>query len=110
MVEALRGGQIERRNGVVLVTGGQVPFLLRGFRNLSGGAAMTLGHVIFARDQQCLNKSLNHELVHVRQFERWGPFCLPASWAIALWLRLRGFDPYLDHPFEREAFRSSSIA
>lgn len=75
--------------------------LLTGNRLWPGGAAMTLGHVILARDQSCLDRSRTHELVHVRQYERWGPFLLPAYWLVAGWLKWRGYHPYLDHPFER---------
>jgi hypothetical protein len=95
MVAIVTGGSVELRQGVVEARGG----LLR--RILRGGAATALGHVILARNAECLERSRSHELTHVRQFERWGPLLLPAYWAIALWLKLRGLDPYLDHPFER---------
>jgi hypothetical protein len=69
-----------------------------------GGAAMTFGHVILGRNQACLDRSRAHELVHVRQFERWGPLLLPlyvlAGWEV--WRR--GLDPHLDNPFELEAY------
>lgn len=61
---------------------------------------MALGHVILARDEKCLAQSRQHELAHVRQYERWGLFLLPVYWLIAVWLRLKGLDPYLDHPWE----------
>jgi hypothetical protein len=64
---------------------------------------MTMGHVILARDEECLDRSRRHEHVHVRQFERWGLLLLPASWLASTWLWARGFDPYLDNPFEQEA-------
>lgn len=51
--------------------------------------------------------SRSHERVHVRQFERWGIFLPLIYWGIGWWLRWRGFDPHLDHPFEREAFEQS---
>ena len=96
----ITGGKVQRRAGVIEAWGGVATRLLRGGRWRSGGAAMTLGHVILARDLQCMDRSRPHEHHHVRQFERWGPFLLPAYWAIGVWLRLRGRDPYLDHPFE----------
>lgn len=61
---------------------------------------MTLGHVILARDVECLTRSRNHELHHVRQFERWGILLLPLYWMVGVWLWWRGYHPYLDHPFE----------
>jgi hypothetical protein len=87
------GGSFVCRNGVVEASGGILKKLLRG------GAAMAMGHVILARDRDCLERSRSHELRHVRQFERWGPFTLPVYWIVAGWLKWRGFDPYLDHPF-----------
>ena len=61
---------------------------------------MTLGHVILARDAECLARSRDHEMVHVRQFEGWGPLFCRRTRCVAAWLRYRGFHPYLDHPFE----------
>lgn len=61
---------------------------------------MTVGHVILAWDVECMARSRAHELFHVRQYERWGPLLLPAYWLVSVWLRWRGYDPYLDHPFE----------
>jgi tetratricopeptide (TPR) repeat protein len=50
-----------------------------------------------------------HERVHVRQYERWGPLFIPlylAAAAIAWW---KGLDPYRDNPFEREAFERDDM-
>lgn len=101
----LSGGRVRLESGAVEVCGGLVArFLRRGLPFLGPAAAMTLGHVILGRDQFCLNHSRDHEHVHIRQFERWGVFLLPV-YLLASWvLHLRGFDPYLDNPFEREAF------
>jgi hypothetical protein len=100
------GGSVRLRSGVVEAQGGLVGRLLRGGRWWHGGAALTLGHVILARDAACLDRSRAHELAHVRQYERWGPLLLPAFWLIGLWLRCRGYHPYLDHPFEQAAGRA----
>jgi hypothetical protein len=100
---ALSGGTVRWRSGVVEVSGGWPGRLLRGGRFHSGGAAMTLGHVILARDANCLERSRPHELFHVRQYERWGPLLLPAYWLVAGWLWVRGRHPYLDHPMEPPA-------
>lgn len=96
----LTGGSVRLQDGVVEAHGGLVGQLLRGGRFHRGGAAMTLGHVILARDERCLEASREYERHHVRQFECWGPLLLPLYWGIALWLRMRGRDPYLDHPLE----------
>ena len=66
--------------------------------------AMTLGHVILGRNQAALDICRSHELVHVRQFERWGPFLGPAYIGCSLFLKWQGKDGYLDNPFEKEAF------
>ena len=41
----------------------------------------------------------------MRQYERWGPFFIPAYLAASLWMLVTGRDPYRENPFEREAFR-----
>jgi hypothetical protein len=96
----LTGGSVGLHHGVIEAHGGLVAWLLRGGRLRQGGAAMTLGHVILARDANCLEASREHERHHVRQFECWGPLLPPLYWGIAAWLRMRGRDPYLDHPLE----------
>jgi hypothetical protein len=100
LTAVLSGGSVHVRGGVVEVTGGLVGWLLGGSRLWRGGAAMTLGHVILARDAGCLERSRPHELCHVRQFERWGPLLLPVYWLVGSWLWWRGYRPYLDHPLE----------
>src|SRR5262245_16027704 len=100
LAAVLTGGRACSVRGVLEVHGGCARWLLRR----GGGAAMTLGHVILGRDQECLDRSRGHERVHVRQFERWGPLLLPlyvlAGWAA----RRRGLDAHLDNPFEQEAY------
>ena len=100
MLACLTGGSVRLSRGVVEAEGGLLDRLLRGSPLHRGGAAMTLGHVILARDSACLAQSREHELAHVRQFERWGPLLLPMYWLTSAWLHIRGYDPYLDHPLE----------
>jgi hypothetical protein len=100
LLAAASGGGVRMRGGVVEAHGGLLGKLLRGGLWGLGGAAMTLGHVILARNMACLDRSRAHELGHVRQFECWGPLLLPAYWLMAMWLWFRGYDPYLDHPLE----------
>jgi hypothetical protein len=94
LLAAASGGRVQLRHGVVEAWGGVLRTLL------TGGAAMALGHVILARNAECLERSRPHEMVHVRQYERWGPMLLPAYWLVGAWLWLRGYHPYLDHPWE----------
>jgi len=94
------GGSMRLRGGIIEVWGGLTGRLLRGGRGIHGGAAATLGHVVLARDADCMRRSLSHELHHVRQLERWGPLLPLIYWLISVKLRLQGLDPYLDHPME----------
>lgn len=103
----LSGGTIRPVQGVLEIEGGLVAaFLRKGLPLLGPAAAMTLGHVIIARDKGCLERSRRHEHVHVRQYERWGPLMIPLYLGSSAIQYLRGFDPYLDNPFEREAFEA----
>jgi hypothetical protein len=95
-------------DGAIEVYGGLIAWLLRrGLPVLGPAAAMTLGHVILGRDRLCLERSRRHEHIHVRQYERWGVFMLPVYLAASAVQYMRGLDPYLDNPFEREAFGSA---
>ncbi len=100
----LSGGKVAIVQGVVEIQGGLVRSALRRVPLFGAAAAMTLGHVILGQDRSCLDRSREHEHVHVRQYERWGPLFLPLYLGSSLWLYLRGFNPYLDNPFEREAY------
>jgi hypothetical protein len=105
----LSGGKLRVVEGVLEVHGGFAAFLLRRWVPLAGGAsAMTLGHVVIARDQSLLDLTREHERVHVRQVERWGPLFVPLYLAMSGVALLRGQDPYRGNPFEREAFERSS--
>jgi hypothetical protein len=84
--------------GVIEAAGGGLAFLLRPWAQ-----AITLGHVILARSPRSLAALRAHERRHVRQYERLGPFFLPAYFLIGAVIWLRGGRPYLDHPLERQA-------
>jgi hypothetical protein len=68
---------------------------------------MTLGHTIIGRDTKCLESSRDHEQVHVRQVERWGPFFIPAYLASSAWAFASGRHIYLDNWFEIDARRAT---
>ncbi len=109
MPALVSGGRMRWVDGVLEIHGGFVMHFLSEWTLLEGGAsAMTLGHVVLGRDRDCLNWSREHERVHVRQCERWGPLFLPAYGIASLVVKLRGGNPYLDNPFEREAYASST--
>jgi hypothetical protein len=64
--------------------------------------AITFGHVVLAIDELD-DAVLEHELVHVRQYERWGILMWPAYLFASLWAKLRGGRAYWDNRFERQA-------
>jgi len=101
------GGRIGTQvvDGVLELHGGLVSlFLRRGTLLKDGASAMTLGHVVLGRDLEALDWSRDHERVHVRQCERWGPLFIPAYVLASLYIRLRGGRFYEENPFEREAY------
>lgn len=101
----LSSGKIAIVDGVIEIHGPWIAWFLRKLVPLPGGAsAMTLGHVVIARDQQCLDRTRSHERIHVHQCERWGPLFIPAYLIASLLVQWRGGDAYRDNPFEREAF------
>jgi hypothetical protein len=102
-----RGG-VRFVSGVIEVHGGIVDFFLRRCTLLPNGAsAMTLGHVVLGRDQFLLDATRDHERVHVKQAERWGPLFIPAYLTTSIVQWARGKRAYDDNPFEREAFEHS---
>ena len=52
-----------------------------------------------------LERVRRHELVHVGQYERWGPAFVPVYLFHSLRLWLAGKDAYRDNPFEKEAYQ-----
>jgi hypothetical protein len=67
--------------------------------------AITFGHVVLAVDELD-PETLDHELVHVRQYERWGPLFFPAYGIASIVARLKGGGAYRDNGFEIAARRS----
>ncbi|MEI8020031.1 MAG: hypothetical protein WCH39_17640 [Schlesneria sp.] len=99
------GGGVQVVEGVLEAYGGQLAVLLQRPFWVSGPiAAITFGHVVLGCDRQTLLRTRRHERVHVRQYERWGPFFIPAYVLASLWIGYRGGNAYLDNPFEVEAY------
>ena len=95
-----------RVSGVIEAHGPSLRWALRHLTLLPGGvAAMTLGHVVIGADLGALHRTRRHERVHVRQYERWGAWFIPAYLLASLWAAACGHHPYFDNPFEREAYR-----
>lgn len=106
----LGGGTVRRVDGVLEVEGPWLAVLLTRATLPAGGVeALTLGHVVLGRTPTCLARCRAHEWVHVRQYERWGPFFLPAYLLSTVAQRLLGRDPYRDNRFEREAFAAAPL-
>lgn len=106
----LSGGGVHVRRGCVEFHGGLIE---RVFCKLLGGegvSAMTLGHTILGQTPKMLSESRDHEHVHVLQYERWGPFFLPAYLGSSLILWMRGRECYLENPFEVEAYAIAPLA
>lgn len=98
------GGGSASREGTLEACGGALgPLMSIGGRRLSL-RALTLGHVILARDASSLEDFRAHERTHVRQWERWGPLFPLAYLVASLGAWIRGRDPYFANHFEREAW------
>jgi hypothetical protein len=98
------GGQARIRGRVIEFYDGGVKWLLQQFFFGEGAMAFTLGHTVLGQTVAALEISRDHEMVHVRQYERWGPFMGPAYLGCSLVLWLAGRRPYRDNPFERQAY------
>ena len=100
----LSRGHVRLHAGVLEMDGGLLDPLLHHCVPLAGGVdAMTLGHVVIARDRRALDRTRAHERVHVRQCERWGPFFLPAYFLASLWAAVHGQGAYHGNYFEQQA-------
>ena len=95
-------GKCRTRAGIVEFHSGAVTWLLERFPG--NPLAMTLGHVVIARSEAGLDVTHEHEMVHVRQYERWGPLFIPAYLTCRLMFWLARRDPYRENPFEVEAY------
>jgi hypothetical protein len=107
LVGLCSGGRARIRGRVVEFYGGGVKWLLQRFFFGEGAMACTLGHTVLGQTDAALDISRGHELVHVRQYERWGPLMGPAYMGCSLVLWLMRRRPYYDKPFEQQAFKEA---
>jgi hypothetical protein len=105
LVGMCTGGRARLRGGAVEFHGGAITWLVSHLPipGARWAIAITLGHTVLGRSADALDIAHRHEMVHVRQYERWGPLMGPAYLGCSLGLWLRGRDPYHDNPFERQA-------
>jgi hypothetical protein len=96
-------------NGVIEVAGGRLHSLLSLRPPCARFAAITFGHVVIGLDHPLLSSIRAHELVHVRQYERWGVFFFPLYIASSITQLICGRHPYLDNAFEREAYAKTAV-
>lgn len=97
------GGRVRLERGAVELYGGFARFFLRRCLFVTA-SALCLGHVILGQDRACLDHARDHEHVHVRQYERWGPLMLPLYFLSSYLAWRRGDHFYFDNRFEREAY------
>jgi hypothetical protein len=100
----LTGGGVQRSGRILEFWGGILPLFLKHFPFIAGSPVATFGHVVLGRCPRHLDACRPHQLIHVKQYEQWGPLFVPTyimCW-IVLWCV--GKRPYYDNPFEREAF------
>ena len=106
---ALRHGSVRLVDGVLEAHGPWLQRVLSSCPPLKGGvAAITLGHIVLGQDEATLALTRAHERVHVRQYERWGVFFLPAYLVASLAATVCGGHYYFDNVFERAAYNASA--
>lgn len=106
LLAVLLGAKARVKDGTLQVVGGH---LAKGISRLPTRLtilAITNGHVIFAVSQRAMDTYRRHELVHVRQYERWGPLFPLLYLSSSLVQAWKGRDPYFANCFEQEARRA----
>jgi hypothetical protein len=103
----LFGARAQVREGALEFGGGRLGALMARLPPPFCFSAITFGHVILGVNDETLAAARAHEQVHVRQYERWGPFFIPAYLLSSLTQLVLGRRPYLDNHFEREAYARS---
>lgn len=104
LIGIFTGGKVRRKGKILEFWGGFLPLFLKYFPVVAGSPVATFGHVVLGRSERHLEACRPHQLVHVRQYETWGPLFVPTylMWGVALWCS--GKRPYYDNPFERQAY------
>lgn len=101
------GGKGRFRDGAIEFYEGGTKWFVRRLPLGAITAGFTLGHVILGQTAAGLEVVGDHERVHVRQFERWGPLMGPAYLLASAFMWVVGKDAYRDNPFEVEAYNKA---
>lgn len=97
------GGRLRFVVGVAEFHGGWIGRIVARLPGPVRFGAMTLGHAIVGIDQPTLCVLRAHEHAHVRQYEQWGLFFLPAYALSSLWQVVNGRNAHASNFFERQA-------
>ncbi|WP_246112887.1 hypothetical protein [Allorhodopirellula solitaria] len=97
------GGRVRVRGRSIEFYGGGIRWFLHRLPHGQFTLALTLGHTILGQTDAALDICRRHEAIHVAQYERWGPFMLPAYYLSSVFVWLTGRRFYRDNPFEVEA-------
>lgn len=98
------GGQARRVQHTLEFSAGSCGPRVRGLLRRQRFSAITLGHVILGVDCAALGLLRDHEQVHVRQYETWGVFFVPAYLLSSLWQVVRGRNAHSANHFEVQAY------
>lgn len=71
---------------------------------LIGAQGLTLGHAVIYSDSLSALFAHRHEMVHVRQYETFGPFFLPLYFMLSFHAWRTGEHYYMGNLFEVEAY------
>ncbi len=91
-------------DGVVEIHGPLTRWFLDRFPLCKGAAAMTLGHTVIGQNKAALDWAHQHEMIHVRQYETFGPFFIPLYFLLSLHAWRQGDCAYYGNLFECEAY------
>lgn len=105
---SLRGAALVA--GVIEIHGPGLRWFLTHATFVRGVSAITFGHVVLACDARELEGTRAHERVHVRQYEQWGLFFIPAYVLASVWAAANGRHAYYDNYFEREAYGATQTS
>jgi hypothetical protein len=98
------GGRVRRVQHTLEFSAGPCGPRVAGMLRRQRFSAITLGHVILGVDCVALGWLRDHEQVHVRQYETWGVFFVPAYLLSSVWQVLRGRNAHTENHFEIQAY------